>query len=103
MIWLTLKVSTLIGASLAAQSEMRELRAPVKIMADNRPIDVERTAHAAPFVGDFDEDGRDDLFVGQFHEGRLRIFRNLGSNKEPKFIDFQWFTAGADLGRVPTG
>ena len=34
-------------------------------------------------LGDFDEDGTDDLLVGEFHEGRLRVFRNIGSRSAP--------------------
>src|SRR5262245_58207393 len=37
---------------------------PVKIEAKGGPIDVE-IGHAAPFYGDFDGDGLNDLLVGQ--------------------------------------
>jgi hypothetical protein len=78
------------------------LESPVKLIAGGNPIDVQRTGHSAPFVGDFDGDGLHDLLVGEFHEGRLRIYRNTGSNREPEFDQFEWFTAGGELGRVPT-
>ena len=48
------------------------------------PIDVD-VGHAAPFVGDFDGDGRPDLLVGQFGDGKLRIYRNAGDAKAPRF------------------
>lgn len=73
------------------------------MQAGGRPIDVQRTGHSAPFVGDFDQDGLEDLLVGEFHEGRLRVFRNVGSAEQRTFKDYQWFRSGADLGRVPTG
>ena len=81
----------------------RGLLPPVKIQAAGKPIDVERSGHAAPFVGDFDGDGKLDLLVGQFHDGRLRIYRNVGTNKEPKFDSFTWFEAGGKIASVPVG
>ena len=44
-----------------------EFAPPVRVEAAGKPIDTE-VGHAAPFVGDFDGDGVDDLLVGQFGE-----------------------------------
>src|SRR5688572_25662701 len=86
--------------SLAHDS--KDLLPPVCIQAGGQPLDVKRVGHAAPFVGDFGGTGRMYLLVGQFHEGRLRIYRNTGTNSEPRYDSYAWFRAGADLGRVPT-
>jgi hypothetical protein len=79
------------------------LEAPVQITADGQPIDVQREGHSAPFMGDFDGDGLNDLLVGEFEDGGLRIYRNLGTNGQPRFEEYEWFKTGADLGRVPSG
>ena len=78
------------------------LSPPVRIEADGKPIDTE-VGHAAPFVGDFDGDGTPDLLVGQFAEGKLRVYRNVATAREPRFDKFEWFKAGGDFGKVPYG
>ena len=94
--------TALAGAGEAPQKNLDELLAPVIIQAGGQPIDVE-VGHAAPFVGDIDHNGKLDLLVGQFGEGKLRIYKNLGSNEKPTFDKYDWFVAGAELGVVPAG
>ncbi len=96
-------LSVLAAASSVRAAEPSELKAPVQIKVNGRALDVERVGHSAPFVADFDGDGVRDLLVGQFHEGRLRVYRNTGSNRVPKFDSYTWFEAGGALGRVPVG
>jgi len=78
-----------------------DLRPPTHVQAGGQPLDVQREGHSAPFVGDFDGDGVQDLLVGQYDEGRLRIYRNSGSNSAPILGGFEWLKAGGKLGRVP--
>jgi hypothetical protein len=99
MSWILL---TLIAAA-AAPPDDNPFLPPVRVEAGGKPLDIERSAHAAPFVGDVDGDGLPDLLVGQFHEGRLRIYRNTGTKGKPRFDSFEWFKAGGELGRVPVG
>jgi FG-GAP repeat len=99
--WLALTV--LAVAAPAAAADPGELLPPVPIQAGGRPLDVEREGHAAPFVGDFDGDGVRDLLVGQYFEGRLRVYRNAGTNARPRFEGYTWFEAGGQAGRVPEG
>ena len=96
----------LVAGLLAAAPPVRdddELLPPVKVEAGGKPVDVERSGHAAPFVGDIDGDGLPDLLVGQFHEGRLRVYRNIGTKGKPRFGAHTWFEAGGALGTVPVG
>ena len=89
------------GAIMAQDSP--GLKPPVKIEVDGKPIEVEAVGHACPFVGDIDDDGKDDLLVGQMGPGKMRIFRNTGSPGSPQLSAPEWFQAGGVDGRVPTG
>ena len=96
----------LLTAALALPASMRgaenELKPPVRVHAAGKPIDTD-VGHAAPFVGDFDGDGVNDLLVGQFGDGLLWIYRNEGTNDAPKLAAGVKFKDGAEDGRVPTG
>jgi hypothetical protein len=79
-----------------------ELLPPFRVEANGKPIDME-LGNAAPFVADFDGDGVFDLMVGQRGECKLRIYRNTGSNKEPKFSVSANFKAGGVDASLPGG
>ena len=93
-------VPLLLGA--AGDRPAEELADPVRIFAAGQPIDTE-IGHAAPCVTDFDGDGKQDLLVGQFGGGVLRIFRNEGTAAEPRLAEGRRFQAGGRDGTVPTG
>ena len=80
-----------------------DLAKPYQLLAGDKPIDIGGIGYAAPFVGDFDMDGKRDLLIGQFRDGKMRIFLNEGTDPEPKFGEHVWFKDGAETGRVPTG
>lgn len=77
------------------------LREPVLLEAGGETIDIV-PGGSAPFFGDFDGDGLADLLVGQIDGGKLRIYRNCGTNERPRLDGFEWFKAGAtgDAGHV---
>ena len=79
-----------------------DLAEPVPLMAGKQPINVD-IGHAAPFVADLKGDGTPMLLVGQFGEGKLRLYPNVGTKKEPKFDKFEWLKAGGTVATVPTG
>lgn len=124
----TLLAGTQLAVIVAAQSNTPTpatvLQPPVRIFAGKEAIDV-TTGHAAPYVLDFDGDGKKDLLVGEFGDGefpvaelpaaladgwkqpgtfangRLRIYRNLGTNEQKRFETFEYLRAGGDIATVP--
>jgi hypothetical protein len=71
---LALGVVGLAGVA-TGEPDVPGLAAGVRLGSAGKPIDVD-IGHAAPFVVDWDEDGRLDLLVGQFGEGKLRLYRS---------------------------
>ena len=99
--WAPLLLSLAItGADEAAVAE--DLSPGVKIMAGDEAIDVE-IGHAAPWYADLNGDGANDLLVGQFGGGKLRIYRNEGTNAAPQFSTFEFLQAGGAEASVPFG
>ena len=90
------------GASPPGGATDPELSPPVRVEAGGKPIDTD-VGHAAPFVGDFDGDGRPDLLVGQFGGGALWVFKNEGTAKDFRLAAGRKFKDGAETGVVPAG
>ncbi len=77
---------------------------PIPINIAGRVLELtDRTdTFAAPTLGDWDGDGRRDLLIGQ-KSGRMRVFRNLGTDERPEFSDPVWFDEIVADGRIPVG
>ena len=89
-----------IARTSRATSDLFE--APFRVSGAKGLIDVDE-GHAAPLMTDFDGDGVPDLLVGQYGDGKLRVYKNVGTAKAPKFDGFTWFKTGEEEGRVPSG
>jgi hypothetical protein len=72
----------------------------VLLLDGKEPIDV-AVGHATPYVVDWDGDGKKDLLVGQFGDGKLRIYLNRGTDARPKFEGFTYLQAGGKDASVP--
>jgi hypothetical protein len=94
--------AALAGGAFSLAARGGELLAPFRVEANGKAIDME-IGNAAPFITDFDGDGRFDLMLGQRGECKLRIYRNVGSNKEPKFGVSAFFKAGGLDASLPGG
>ena len=92
-------VASLLAATDPAASE---LAPPIQLKAADQTINVDM-GHAAPFVADLNSDGHMTLLVGQFGGGKLRLYPNVGTRREPKFDKFEWFKADSKIASVPFG
>lgn len=79
-----------------------ELAPPFAVLADGQAIDVPG-GNSAPCWHDLDGDGLADLLVGQFEDGAVRVYRNLGARGAPRFGAFEWLRAGGERLRVSYG
>lgn len=98
------KISCLVMAS--AVLVMLQAQAPVFenglfINDNSTPIDV--GIYSAPFVYDWNGDGNKDLLVGQLDLGKIRLYRNLGTNNNPSFNGFSFVQADAADISLPVG
>jgi hypothetical protein len=75
---------------IPAFAHASDLKQPVKLEAGGAPVDVE-VGHAAPLVVDLDGDGSRELLVGQFGDGKLRIYPIGGTKTAPRLGELRWF------------
>ena len=100
--WLVLPT---IGAFLmvtppATAAGPGDLRPPVRLKVGDRFIDAgDVWGHAGPTVADVDGDGLRDLVVGDF-SGKFRFFRNVGSNRQPRYDKQDYIQAGGQIAEV---
>jgi hypothetical protein len=109
-----------VGLGLAVPAtagDAADLAPPFAITVGGVPIDLaadtarDRDDNSFPWVGDFDGDGKLDLLVGQHRRGKerggrgghLRIYRNLGTNAEPRLAEPVWFHDKVPTGIIPYG
>ena len=71
---------------------------PVRLKADGVAIRVEAPGYACPCWADIDGKSKNDLLVGQFRGGKIKIYKNLGDSK---FAAGEWLKAGGSVAEVP--
>jgi hypothetical protein len=90
---LALQVAGASGTDEGGAPKLPTLAAPIRLEAGGKPICAD-TGHAAPYVIDFDRDGKKDLLVGQFKGGTCRVYRNEGTDAAPAFGEYELLKAG---------
>jgi hypothetical protein len=93
-----LLVSALLLGSGTVFCNAAEFKPPVRLMAGGVPIRVEAPGYAAPCLADVDGDGKLDLLLGQYSDGKIRVFKGLGGEK---FAAGTWLQAEGKAAVVP--
>ena len=75
-----------------------EFEDPVMLKAGDDPVRVESPGYAAPCWADVDQDGVKDLLVGQFNNGKIHVFKNLGNGT---LAAGTWLQAEGQVATVP--
>ena len=88
-------LALLCGAAWCAAAEFEP---PVRLKAGGLPIRVESPGYAAPCLVDLDGKGKKDLVVGQFNQGKMKVYKNLGGGK---FAEGVWLQADGKIAEVP--
>lgn len=65
------------------------------------PIDVGN--YGSPAMYDWNLDGAKDLILGQFTQGKIRLYLNTGPDSAPEFDGYTFFKSGGSDITLPSG
>lgn len=94
--------TTLLMLIALAPLAKSEFHTPVKLSNENGPIGVEKPGHASPCLADIDQDGKDELLVGQFRGGNISIYEISDLSAKTKQLgEKRWMMDGEKRAEVP--
>lgn len=98
-----LLLSALLVGAGAAVCRAADFELPVRLKAGGAAIRVESPGFAAPCWADINGDGKMELLVGQFNDGKIRVFEHLSAGKfAPEgFAPGKWLQAEGEVAEVP--
>ena len=93
----------LVSAAMAespdpTKSDDSLFSAPIRLKAGEEWIATESPGYASPCWHDMDGDGLQDLIVGQFSGGKMKVYRNLGDGA---LAAGEWLQAEGAIAEVP--
>jgi hypothetical protein len=88
----------MVAGSALASGPPVEFQPPVRLTSDGVPVRVEEPGWACPCWADIDGDGKKDLLVGQFNQGKIRVYKNLGDGK---LASGEWLKADGAVAEIP--
>ncbi len=94
-------LSSLLLVPLLAGADIPSFTAEGILYCDGVKLNV--GSYAAPLAVDWDGDGRKDLICGQYENGQIRFYPNVGTNDAPVFDSWSYLMDGAQPISVPYG
>jgi hypothetical protein len=93
-----LLLSALLFGSASSLSCGTDFERPVRLKVGDTAIRVESPGYAFPCWADPAGNGKKQLLVGQFHQGKIQVFPYLGAQK---FAPGTWLQADGKVAEVP--
>lgn len=90
--------SLLLAPCLAALPQEPQFTKPERLKAGKDLIKVESPGYAAPCWHDVTGDGKKDLLVGQFRDGKIKVY---AAKKDGAFGAGEWLQAAGKVAQVP--
>lgn len=87
-----------LGLCVVSAAVAADFQKPVRLKGGDEFVRVEGPGWAAPCLADIDRDGKPDLLVGQFNQGKIRVYKGLG---DMKFAAGEWLKADGQVAQVP--
>jgi hypothetical protein len=100
----TVACLSLLRAGVSADETVtweNRFETPVRLKADGKFIDSGKTwGHSGPTIADVDEDGLEDLVVGDY-SGFFLVYRNVGTLVQAEYAAGEKMLAGSEVAKVP--
>ncbi len=91
-----------LGTISAAPCAVPDLANGERLSADGVVIEM-GIGHLVPTVADWNGDGKKDLIVGEFRDGAITFFPNVGTDANPKLGAGERMEAGGAPISLPAG
>ena len=82
----------------SSDPSVAEFDDPFQLKAGSEFIRVESPGYAAPCLADMNGDGLKDLIVGQFNDGKMKVYLSQGDGK---FSEGQWLEVDGKPAEIP--
>jgi hypothetical protein len=90
--------AVLVGSvSVSGRSALAQIDYGPEILVQADSAEIAVPGYSVPSLVDFDNDGREDLIVGEgsgLYPGQVRLYLNTGTASDPQFSTFSYIKAG---------